>query len=119
MMRRALALALALPLGGEVFAQKAVNLQLRPRIGDTVWMRLEQQTELSSRGDINSKQALATTTTVTYSRAVVESGVAASTTVVAITDSIFVLQGAVTKAVTPMTRQAAGQRVRLRWRRVR
>ena len=113
-MPRALPLTLALTLCVEVAAaQKTVTLQLRPRIGDTVWMRLEQQTELSSRGDIKTKQALATTTTVTYSRAVVESGVAASTTVVAVTDSIFVLQGAVTKSVVPMTRQPAGQRVRL------
>ena len=94
-------------------AQKAVNLHLRPRVGDTVWMRLDQQTELSSRGDVKTKQAVASTTTVTYSRAVVESGVAASTTVLAITDSVFVVNGSPAKAVTPMARQVAGQRVRL------
>ena len=95
-------------------AQKAVTLQLRPRIGDTVWMRLDQQTELASRRtDVKQNPALASSTTITFSRAVVESGVAASTTVVAITDSVFVTNGASTKAVSPMARQVAGQRVRL------
>jgi hypothetical protein len=112
-MRRALTLSLAFMLGARVAgAQKAVTLQLRPRIGDTVWMRLDQQTELVSRRTDLKNPTLASTTTVTYSRAVVESGVAASTTVVAITDSVFVTNGA-TKGVAPITRQAAGQRVRL------
>jgi hypothetical protein len=96
-------------------AQKSVTLQLRPRIGDTVWMRLDQQTELASRRTDTKQQnpALASTTTVTFSRAVVESGVASSTMVIAITDSVFVTNGAVTKGVPAMARQLAGQRVRL------
>jgi hypothetical protein len=98
---------------GEAFAQKTVMLQLRPRIGDTLWMRLDQQTELSSRGDVKTKQAIMSSTTVTYSRAVVESGVASSTTVVAITDSVFVVSGTPSKGMAPVTRQPAGQRVRL------
>jgi hypothetical protein len=96
-------------------AQKPVLLQLRPRIGDTVWLRLEQQTELSSRRtDMKAAQApaLAATTSLIFSRAVIESGVAASTTVLAITDSIFMASG-VAKNVANMTRQPAGQRVRL------
>ena len=107
-----LVVALAAPAAE---AQKAVQLQLRPRIGDTVWMRLEQQTELAGRrSDSKQAPALAATTTVTYSRAVVESGVATSTTIVAITDSVFVTNGATTsKGVTPMARPVAGQRVRL------
>jgi hypothetical protein len=114
MTRRALPLALALTLCVEVAAaQKAVTLQLRPRIGDTVWMRLDQQTELSSRGDVKEKQAIAASTTMTYSRAVIESGVASFTTVIAITDSVFVANGLTTKGMAPVRRQPAGQRVRL------
>ena len=113
-MRRALPLTLALSLGAHVaVAQKSVTLQLRPRIGDTVWMRLDQQTDLLSRRTDVKNPTLASTSTVTYSRAVVESGVAASTTVVAITDSVFVINGASAKGVAAMNRQAAGQRVRL------
>jgi hypothetical protein len=108
-----LALCSLLPVPCSLVAQKAVTLQLRPRIGDTVWMRLEQQTELLSRRTDVKNPTLASTTTVTFSRAVVESGVTASTTVVAITDSVFVTNGPSSKGVTPITRQSAGQRVRL------
>ena len=103
---------LLLGIAGEAFGQKAVTLQLRPRIGDTVWMRLDQQTELLSRRTDVKNPSLAATTTVTYSRAVVESGVTTFTTVIAITDSVFVMNGGSAK-VTPLTRQAPGQRVRL------
>jgi hypothetical protein len=99
---------------GEAAAQKPVLLQLRPRVGDTVWMRLEQQTELASRRqDMKQAPAVASTVTLTFSRAVVESGVAAYTTVVAITDSVFVTNGTAAKGMAPMTRQVPGQRVRL------
>ena len=113
MIRHAVALFLAFPLS-EAVAQKPVTLQLRPRIGDTVSMRLDLQMELQSRQTDAKGAALASTTTVTYSRAVVESGVATSTTVVAITDSVFVMNGVASKGMAPMTRQVAGQRVRLR-----
>lgn len=110
----AVALALTLALGRDLSAQKSVLLQLRPRIGDTVWMRLEQQTELASRRqDMKQAPPVASSVTLTFSRAVVESGVATHTTIVAITDSVFVTNGAATKGVAPLTRQTAGQRVRL------
>jgi hypothetical protein len=108
--------ALGMTFGDVALAQKSVILQLRPRIGDTVWMRLDQQTELSSRRTDAMQQqapALASTTTVTFSRAAVESGVATSTTVIAITDSIFVSNGAANKGAPALARQVAGQRVRL------
>jgi len=99
-------------LASDVTAQRPVMLQLRPRIGDTVWMRLDQQTDLLSRRADVKNPTLASTSTVTFSRAVVESGVTASTTVIAITDSILVMNGAA-RGVAPISRQAAGQRVRL------
>ena len=104
--------------GADAFAQKQpVLLQLRPRISDTIWMRLEQQTELASRRtDLKAATpAVLSTTTVTFSRAVVESGVTASTTVIAITDSVFVISGdPAAKTASPVSqRQMQGQRVRL------
>ncbi len=111
-----LALAMTFGFGADALAQKSVLLQLRPRIGDTIAMRLEQQTELSTRRQ-DMKQApaaaIASTTTLTFSRAVIESGVASFTTIVAITDSVFVTNGPMSKAVAPMIRQTPGQRVRL------
>lgn len=103
-------------LAPDLGAQKPVMLQLRPRIGDTVWMRLDQQTELASRRtDMNKESpALLSTTTVTYSRAVAESGIAASTTVIAITDSVFVTSGdQAAKGIAPVNqKQMQGQRAR-------
>jgi hypothetical protein len=116
-------LAASVPLAGvllvsiaaESFAQKAVMLQLRPRIGDTISMRLDQQTELASRRpDASQAPALASTTSVTWSRAVIESGVASGTTVIAITDSVIVTGGSSSKAQPQMARPIAGQRVRLK-----
>lgn len=112
-----LLLVLALAVGGEAAAQKPVLLQLRPRVGDTVWMRLDQQTELASRRTEPMKQespAMLSTTTVTYSRAVVESGVAAATTIVAVTDSVFITSNdQQAKGIAPVSqKQMQGQRVR-------
>jgi hypothetical protein len=106
---------MTLVLGGEASAQKPVQLQLRPRIGDTIWMRLEQQTELGSRQpNMKRSPAVAGTTTLTFSRAVVESGVASSTTILSITDSAFSTNVATTtRSSGPMKRQVAGQKLRL------
>jgi hypothetical protein len=99
----------------DLSAQKSVMLQLRPRIGDTISMRLDQQTELASRAtDARQAPALASTTSVTYSRAVIESGVASGTTVIAITDSVIVTGASPSKAQAQMARPIAGQRVRLK-----
>lgn len=110
-------LTLTLGLATDLVAQKPVILQLRPRIGDTVWMRLDQLTELASRRPEMKAAvpAIMSTTTVTFSRAVVESGVTASTTVIAITDSVFITSAdQAAKGVAPANqKQMQGQRVRL------
>jgi len=114
-MRRAVAI-LSVLLSGDLAAQKSVMLQLRPRVGDTVWMRLDQQTELSSRRpDMKNAPPVLSTSTVTYSRAVVESGVVSATTIVAITDSVFVTSAdQIAKGIAPLNqRQMQGQRMRL------
>jgi hypothetical protein len=101
-----------------------IQLVLRPRVGDTISMRLEQQTEVSGKRDASKIPAAPSagapssgvvTNTVTYSRAAIESAVAAFTTIVAITDSVFISstdqQGKASPAATQ--RQLQGQRVRL------
>lgn len=111
-----LVVALVVAIAAEARAQKPVTLQLRPRIGDTIWMRLDQQTELASkRADPRASTAAMTTMTTTYSRAVVESGVTASTTIVAITDSVFASSSDQSgKGPAPVSqKQMQGQRVRL------
>jgi hypothetical protein len=110
-------------LSREVCAQK-ITLQLRPRVGDTISMRLDQQTEVSSRRETGRtpaptssapSSASMTSTTVTFSRAVIESAVASYTTVVAITDSVLMSStdqhGQASAAA--MQHQLQGQRVRL------
>lgn len=100
----------------EANAQKAVLLQLRPRIGDTISMRLDQQTELfSKREGAKVSAASMGSTIITYSRAVVESGIATGTTIVAITDSVLMSStDQVGKGPAAMSqRQYQGQRLRL------
>jgi hypothetical protein len=109
-------------LPGETHAQK-ILLQLRPRVGDTVAMRLDQQTEVIGKREAKSAataptaagSSSMTTTSVTFSRAVVESAVAAYTTIVAITDSVLMSNtdshGQPTSPA--MQHRLEGQRVRL------
>lgn len=91
-MRLVGSLALAATLAASAEAQEgggAVRLELRPRAGDTLRMRLDQVTEVSGprRG---SALTSVVTTLAMYSRAIVESTVPASSMIVAITDSVFV-----------------------------
>ena len=100
----------------EASAQKSVMLQLRPRVGDTISMRLDQRTELvGRRADPKGSTSSMVNTITTFSRAVVESGVATSTTIVAITDSVLMSSNDQNgKGPAPTTqRQLQGQRVRL------
>lgn len=100
-----------------------VQLLLRPRVGDTISMRLEQEAEVSGRREASKittsspavPAASMINTSVTYSRAVVESAVTAFTTIVAITDSVFVSRTDQHGKTSPPTaeRQLQGQRVRL------
>jgi hypothetical protein len=88
---RGLLLVAALMLPALASAQKPVLLQLRPRIGDTVWMRLEQETIMAGkRADSKAQPATMGTRMITFSRAIIESGVATSTTILGVTDSVLV-----------------------------
>ena len=67
------------------------RLQIRPRIGDTIPMRLEQSSEMTGIRKVGGQESSSSITTGmrVYSRAVVEGASGASTTLLAITDSAF------------------------------
>jgi hypothetical protein len=68
---------------------QAVVLQIRPRVGDTLHLRLDQQTELTGmRRPGSTSMTTMTTTMRVYSRAIVEKSVPSATYVRAVTDSI-------------------------------
>ena len=68
---------------------QAVLLQIRPHVGDTLHLRLDQQTELTGVRRPGSASATSVTTTMrVYSRAIVERSVPTATYVKAVTDSI-------------------------------
>jgi hypothetical protein len=116
--RRRLAQAVlsAALLGGAepVHAQRFV-LELRPRVGDTLRMRLDQTTEMSGarRG---GPPKMVVTTMHMFSRAIVESSEAAHAVILAITDSVKV--SSTDERAKPMSpaaiRQLAGSQMRLR-----
>lgn len=119
-LRAALVLIAAATARTPARAQR-VQLVLRPRVGDTISMRLEQEAEVSGKREASkipssSPQAPAASminTSVTYSRAVVESAVAAFTTIVAITDSVFVSSTDQHGKTSAPATQRQAQRVRL------
>jgi hypothetical protein len=120
---RGLLPAIAITLLSRPAEAQKIMLQLRPRVGDTISMRLDQQTEvIGKREPKNAASTSAappatsmTSTSVTFSRAVIESAVAAYTTIEAITDSVLVSStdqhGQAT--VGAMQHPLNGQRVRL------
>jgi len=71
-------------------AGQGVLLEIRPHVGDTLHLRLDQQTELSgSRGPGGETTTSVITTTMRiFSRAIVEKSAASGTFVRAVTDSV-------------------------------
>lgn len=69
-----------------VAAAQGVLLQIRPRVGDTLHLRLDQETEL--RGMRGTSATTVTTTMRVFSRAIVERSAPTATYVRAVTDSI-------------------------------
>jgi hypothetical protein len=120
--RKGRAIAAFLLGGSWVFGASAgaqtVLLQIKPRVGDTLWMRLDQQSELSGvkRTANGESTALVTATMRMFSRAIVEGFVEKTTTVLAITDSVQ-LTSSDDRARMGMLQaeaQMRGQRVRFR-----
>ena len=69
---------------------QSVLLQIRPRVGDTLHLRLDQQTELTGTRSLGGSETVTTMTTTmrVYSRAIVERSAPSATYVRAVTDSI-------------------------------
>jgi hypothetical protein len=110
--RRSLALVAFLATSAE--GQK-IQLELRPRVGDTLRMRLDQVTEMSgTRKGATSK--LVVTTLRMFSRAIVESSGPTAAVILAVTDSVDISTGDDrTRALAQQTmRQLEGRQMRLR-----
>lgn len=69
---------------------QGVLLQIRPRVGDTLHLRLDQQTELTGTRKLGGAESVTTMTTTmrVYSRAIIERSVPNATYVRAVTDSV-------------------------------
>jgi hypothetical protein len=74
----------------ELARSQAVLLQIKPHVGDTLHLRLDQQTELTgTRGRGASASVTTMTTTMrVFSRAIVERSAPTATYVRAVTDSV-------------------------------
>jgi len=77
-------------IGSRPANAQAVTLQIRPRAGDTLRMRLDQQSEMTGvkRTSNSEATAMVIATMHMYSRAIVEASSEKNTTVLAVTDSV-------------------------------
>lgn len=102
---------------GQLSAQTIV-LQIRPHPGDTLRMRLDQESEMTGvrRTKSGESSAMLLTTMQMYSRAIVEGANDKGTTVLAVTDSVHVTtsDGQARGALTAAGEHMRGQRVRFR-----
>lgn len=80
-------IALASPLG----AQRAVLLELRPRVGDTLRVRVDQRVEMSGLTAKGDTTRSVTTTLLLRTRCVVERADVAGATIAATTDSVGIV----------------------------
>jgi hypothetical protein len=108
----------ALPLAAREAGGQSAVLQIRPHAGDTLRMRLDQQTEMTgvkrtSSGDAN---AMMMASMIMFSRAIVEGNTDAWTNVLAVTDSVLMTttDEKSRRAIEQATAQMRGQRVHFR-----
>jgi len=103
---------------GAAVGAQTVTLQIKPRVGDTLRMRLDQQSELSGvkRTANGEATALVTATMRMFSRAIIEGSAERSTTVLAITDSVQMTSTdeRARLGLVQAEAQMRGQRVRFR-----
>jgi len=88
--RLSVAAALAVAVSAPVAAQ-GVTLRIKPHVGDTLRMRLDQESEISGvRKTTNGESsAMVLTTMKMFSRAIIESNTDRGTVVLAVTDSVL------------------------------
>jgi hypothetical protein len=117
--RRAIVAMAISGLGASAAQGQKISLQLRPHVGDTISMRLEQETEVSGRRDAKSANSSTapssswSSTSISWSRAIVESAVPAYTTIDAVTDSVLQPNPAAKTLMPGPPRPVKGQQVRL------
>jgi hypothetical protein len=107
-------IALATPVGAQAGAQRVV-LELRPRFGDTLNMRVDQTTEVTgTRKGMTAKPVL--TQMSMYSRAIVELTTPAAAMILAITDSVnaTATDDRARQLVSATERELEGRQMRLR-----
>lgn len=112
---RSLVLSLLVLAGGSSAQAQRVVLELRPRFGDTVWIRLDQATEVSTSRKGTMARPIITTMSM-FSRAIVEVSTAASAIILAITDSVDVASNdkAAQAGASETERQLSGRQMRLK-----
>jgi hypothetical protein len=85
----------AAPLGGAALAAQGVRLELRPRAGDTLRLRLDQEMETVATRRVrgaDSVVAMQQRRVTVFSRSIAQRADANGTMVLAVTDSMFVTQ---------------------------
>jgi hypothetical protein len=107
------------PLDVRAAAAQAVLLQIKPHAGDTLRMRLDQQTEMTGVRRTSSgsnANAMMMSSMTMFSRAIVEGSADAWTSVLAVTDSVLMTttDDRSRRAIDQAIAQMRGQRVRFR-----
>lgn len=106
--------ALAL-LGGDVSAQSSVVLRMAPRLGDTLYLRMDQQMEMRGRTRDGPDAARVMTTNLRVFARVVPVRVAGgATTVTTITDSLLAGSGETSRQLDQVRRALQGKRTDVR-----
>ncbi len=111
----AAAALLALPAraqGGPGASAQLVLLEIRPRLGDTLRMRLDQTAEMSGTTRVGAADSTMTVTTEMHVRthSVVQRSDPAGTTVLAVTDSVALAVSG-SRSATPAAAAAAARRL--------
>ena len=105
-----------LAIGAGQASAQSVALQIKPREGDTLRMRLDQESEMTGvrRTDDGESSAMVFTSMQMFSRAIVERSTSYGTTVLALTDSVILSTSDDhdRAAASQMESQMRGQRVR-------
>lgn len=99
-------------------AAQTVTLRVRPHVGDTLRMRLDQQSEMTGvrRTATGEASAMVINSMKMFSRAIVESATDAGTTVLAITDSLLLssTDDRARATAAQVEQKIRGQRIRFR-----
>jgi hypothetical protein len=94
--RGAAILLVLLGAAGPPAAAQSVTLEIRPRVGDTLRMRLDQRVEMTGTAQMNGADSTVTTTTVmrVFAHSIVKLADESGTTMLAVTDSVAMTDSA-------------------------